>query len=152
MNDLLWLTAPSESTETVLGGHWWLNSLAQGSGIQVCQGGNQRHLVSPLRLPWHFHYFSCLLCLPFAVWFNLFSFPPHRIFLTEGLRLSDITARCIWAGLWMAPLLTLCRSNSSHFLHWMEENQVSGFLLSLLASPFNSSPWEMAKSINKDTH
>lgn len=31
----------------------------------------------------------------------------------------------------------------SHFLHWMEENQVSGFLLSLLASPFNSSPWEI---------
>lgn len=80
-----------------------VNSLAQGSGIQVCQGGNQRHLVSPLRLPWHFCYFSCLLCLPFAVWFNLFSFPPHCIFLTEGLRLWDITARCTWAGLWMAP-------------------------------------------------
>lgn len=85
-----------------------------------------------------FYYFSCLLCLPFGVWFHLFSFP-------EGLGLSDITAPCISAGLWMAPLLTLCRSMSSHFLHWLEENQVSGFLLSLLASPFNSSPWEMAK-------
>lgn len=74
MNDLLWLTAPSESTETVLGGHWRLNSLAQGSGIQVCQGGNQRHLVSPLRLPWHFYYFSCLLCLPllFGSTFSVF--------------------------------------------------------------------------------
>lgn len=26
-----------------------------------------------------FYYFSCLLCLPFAVWFDLFSFPPHCI-------------------------------------------------------------------------
>lgn len=43
----------------------------------------------------------------------------------------------------MVPLLTLI---PSHFLHWMEENQASGFLRSLHASPSNSSPWEMANT------
>lgn len=154
LHNLLWLTAPSEPTETVSRGHWWPNSLAWGSGKEAWPGD--------LPDPWLLTA-GCLrtfptlaVCLVCTLFFYVdgFYFSTLKLrFLTEGLRLSEATARCVSAHLAMVSLFTLFSMlPPCHFLHWLEENQAMVSRSALPSSPFNNSPWEMSTGMNKNTN
>lgn len=90
-------TALSESTETVLGGHWWPNSRHRAAGCRRVQVEVGDPLVSHFRPSSCLHYISGLLCARFLHFPQAFPFPTMLHFLTQGLRSSGITARCLSA-------------------------------------------------------
>lgn len=147
---LLWLTALSESTETVLGGHWWPSSRHRAAGMQVRPGGNRRPLVSDFRPSSCLHYMSGLLCVRFLHFRQVFPFPTVLHFLTQGLRSSDITARCLSAHIPVASLCALGHSQSLPPLDGGKPKPVascSAFSLLPLTVPHGKRP----RRINKDT-
>lgn len=124
LHNLLWLTAPSEPTETVSRGHWWPNSLAWGSGKEAWPGDlPDSWLLTAGCLRTFPTLAVCLVCTLFF-YVDRFYFSTLKLhFLTEGLRLSEATAQCISAHLAMVSLFTLFSMlPPRHFLHWMEEN------------------------------
>lgn len=125
LHNLLWLTAPSEPTETVSRGHWWPHSLAWGRGREAWPGGHPDAWFLTAGCLRTFPTLAvCSVCTLFF-YFDRFYFSTLKLhFLTEGLRLSEVTARCISSHLAMVPLFTLFSMLlPRHFLHWMEENQ-----------------------------
>lgn len=128
---------------------------AWGSGREHRPGG---HPFTWLLIAGCLRTFPTLaVCFVCTLFFSLDHFyfstwKPH--FLTEGLRLCEVTERRISAHRATAPSFTpLSTLLPHHFLHWMEENQAMvSHLVLPPSSPFNSSPWEMSTGMNKDTN
>lgn len=74
MNDLLWLTAPSESTETVLGGHWWSTAWHRAVGYRCAKVEIRDTWCLPYGCPGTFTTLAvCFVCpLLFGSTFSVF--------------------------------------------------------------------------------
>lgn len=99
ISDLLWLHSTVRVNRDCLRRALVAQQPAQGSGMQARPGGSRRPLVSRFRPSSCLHYISGLLCARFLHFPQAFPFPTMLHFLTQGLRSSDITARCLSAHL-----------------------------------------------------